>query len=179
MLQIYLQDKPLDMKLVGPKDPVHFDWERYGHFTMRPLCPLAASARGSRAGFSMFWLSSQAVPVGQAAVLRRHLLYLRPPVLRPSWDHHPLLRVPRAGALGAGRRPVRAHHAGLHDVWVEDKTLCLFAFPKGTQCLGLSWTRACWNDTVVVCEQESWPAVSGAELRPSKVVKWIDYIYGL
>lgn len=32
-VQIYLQDKSLDVKLVGPKDHMHFDWERYGHFT--------------------------------------------------------------------------------------------------------------------------------------------------
>lgn len=77
-------------------------------------------------GFSL-----QAVPVSEAALLHWHLLHLRHPVLRPSRDHHPLLRVPRARALGVGSGPVRAHRAGLPDVWVELRELpCLF-IPKG------------------------------------------------
>lgn len=61
-------------------------------------------------------LSLQAVSVGEAALLHWHLLHLCHPVLRPSRDHHPLLRVARARALGSGGGPVGAHHAGLPDM---------------------------------------------------------------
>uniref|UniRef100_A0A8C3YC47 Solute carrier family 36 member 1 n=1 Tax=Catagonus wagneri TaxID=51154 RepID=A0A8C3YC47_9CETA len=57
-----------------------------------------------------------AVPVCQAAVLRRHLLHLRPPVLCPGRDHCSLLRGPSARALEAGDRPRCAHRAGLPDM---------------------------------------------------------------
>lgn len=67
----------------------------------------------------------QAVPVGQADVLHWHLLHLRPPVPRPSWDHHPLRHLPGVRELDTVNRPVCPHSLGLSDLWVEYKgTLC-------------------------------------------------------
>lgn len=141
-VQIYLQDM-LDMKLLGPKYTYICSLDRYGQITVRldHFATIPSSLWVFGVALNVSGLSLQAVSVGEAALLHWHLLHLCYPVLRPSRDHHPLLRVPRAWALGAGGGPVGAHHAGLPDMWVEYGRIAWFVFFKGTWPPGLSWGR--------------------------------------
>lgn len=63
-------------------------------------------------------LYRQVVPVRQVDVFYWHLLHLRPPVPRPSWDHHPNRHLPGVGELGTVCRPDCPHSLGLSDLWV-------------------------------------------------------------